>query len=98
MIFPLGTENDFKVWSSNFLSQFKKREDKSSERDCQCSGESQSADKACCENQTDPVNNGTQEDEVWHIYCRLRKEWYKNLNVTLAYVKSLLESVCKGLI
>ena len=64
MTFHLGTENDFKVWSSNFLSQFKKREQKSSERDCQCSGESQSADKACCENQADPVNNGTQEDEV----------------------------------
>ena len=94
MIFHLGTENDFKVWSSNFLSQFKKREEKSSERDCQCSGESQSADKARCENQTDPVNNGTQEDEVWHKHCRLHSKWYKNLNITLAYVKSLLENVC----
>ena len=63
-LFHLGTESDFKVWSSDFLSQFKKKREKSSERGCQCSSESQSADKACCQNQGDPVKNDTQEDEV----------------------------------
>lgn len=66
--FISGTENDFKFWSSKFLSHFKERGEKCSEGGCHCSSESQSANKACRQTELDSEKTEIQDDEVGLCY------------------------------
>jgi len=59
-----GTENDFKFWSSKFLTHLKEQREKSSDGGCHCSSELQSVDKSCCQNQQNPVDNEMQDEEI----------------------------------
>ncbi|KAL9981267.1 hypothetical protein ACROYT_G009944 [Oculina patagonica] len=61
-----GTEEDFKFWSSDFLSHFKDAREKSEETSCHCSSDSQLTDKTCCHNQEDLKENKIQDDEVMY--------------------------------
>lgn len=60
----LGTEEDFKYWSSDFLSHFNDAREKSKETACHCTSESQSTGNTCYQKQEDLEENKTQDVEV----------------------------------
>ncbi|KAJ7387044.1 S-adenosyl-L-methionine-dependent tRNA 4-demethylwyosine synthase [Desmophyllum pertusum] len=61
-----GTEEDFKFWSSEVLSHIKDAREKSKKGSCQCSSESQSDGKGCCQDQEDLLENENQDDEIMY--------------------------------
>ena len=66
-----GTEEDFKFWSSDFLSYIKGAGEKSKEPACQCASESNSDDKSCCQSE-----DGLQEEEIQdgEVKCTLSRK------------------------
>lgn len=98
-----GTEEDFKFWSSDFLSHFKETSDKTKETSCHCSSESKSTGKTCCHSEENLNGNNIQDDEVLSYIQAQAIQWlYKNQslrhNISLELELKSISSFYKRLI